>query len=94
MSITISTATTASTSCPAWCAGKHDDLGEPAFRVHVREVGGQGVEITAEEHHGVTDNARVYLPDLGPELDITPERAAVLAQSLLQAVAIIDGGVR
>ncbi len=94
MSITISPATSASTTCPPWCAGKHDDLGDPTTRVHVRAVGGQGVEITAEERDGVTDDARVYLPDLGPELDVTPERAALLGQSLLQAVAILDGGVR
>lgn len=35
-------------TCPRWCAGRHDDLGDPRLRVHVLDVG-YGVEITAEE---------------------------------------------
>lgn len=84
-------------ACPRWCAGKHDDfedIEDPSLRVHVRPVGAQGIEITAEERDGVTDAARVYLPDFGPTLDVTPEHAALIAQSLLQAVAIIDGAHR
>lgn len=89
----MTTQLSSTTTCPRWCAGKHDDLNDPSLRVHVRDVG-YGVEITAEERDGVTEAARVYLPDFGGGIDVTPQHAALLAQSLMQVVAIIDGGLR
>lgn len=66
------------TTCPRWCAGKHDDLGEPSMRVHVRAVGGQGVEITAEERNSVTDAAQVYVPDMVTDRPMRPASASTV----------------
>ncbi len=88
------TTTAGTPQCPAWCRIDHStNSSSDEMRVHVREVGSH-VEVSALEQRGQIGAAGIYLPNLDQfGDDLTPEQAAHLGQSLLQAVAIIDNSL-
>lgn len=78
--------------CPSWCRTDHST--DEELRVHVRQVGPLGVEVSALERNGQIEAPSVYLPEVDLHGDLTPEQAAMLGQQLLQAVAVLDSGSR